>query len=240
MSPALKQGNLPEHVAIIMDGNGRWAEKHGLSRLEGHRAGAANIRRVIEIFSQYSQIKYLTLYAFSTENWSRPETEVTGLFQILTEMADRETSYAQEKNLKFRHLGKFDGLSDKIRQKIQRAVELTKNNTGMVVSVAFNYGGRDEILDAVRSLISQNVPVTHLNETTFSQYLYTAGLPDPDLIIRTGGEIRFSNFLLWQAAYAEFYSTSVPWPDFGKAEIEKALVTYRKRQRRFGSLKPRE
>lgn len=239
MSATTKSSCLPEHVAIIMDGNGRWAQERGLPRLEGHRVGAENIRPVIEIFAEL-HLKFLTLYAFSTENWSRPVEEVTGLLQILGEMIDQEIQHAQEKNIKFQHLGKFDGLPEELKEKIQRAMRLTRNNTGMTVSIAFNYGGRDEILEAVRRLISKNVSIDSINETLFSQHLYTAGLPDPDLIIRAGGEMRLSNFLIWQAAYAELYYTPVLWPDFGRAEIDKALATYSQRQRRFGSLKPGE
>jgi len=222
-----------------MDGNGRWAQKRGRPRLDGHRAGAENIRRVIEIFAE-SHLKFLTLYAFSTENWRRPTEEINGLLQILGDMIDREVQYAQESNIKFRHLGKLGGLPNQIKQKIQRAMILTQDNTGMAVNIAFNYGGRDEILETVRRLVAQNVKVDDINEILFSQHLYTAGLPDPDLIIRTGGEMRLSNFLIWQAAYAELYSTPVFWPDFGRTEIEKALVAYSQRQRRFGSLKPGE
>lgn len=239
MEISIEPSRFPKHVAIIMDGNGRWAQQRGLSRLDGHRAGAENIRRVIEIFTEF-HLKFLSLYAFSTENWRRPAEEVRGLLQISDEMIDREIQYAQKRNIKFRHLGRLDGLPNEIRQKIQRAIELTQNNTGMVINIAFNYGGRDEILEAVRRLVAQNVKVDDINETFFSQHLYTAGLPDPDLIIRTGGEMRLSNFLIWQAAYAELYSTPVFWPDFGRMEIEKALIAYSERQRRFGSLEPGE
>lgn len=228
---------IPTHVAIIMDGNGRWAQQHGLSRLEGHRAGTANLRRVIETFAQYG-VKYLTLYAFSTENWSRPRTEVRGLFHILGDVIERETRALLEKGVRIRHLGRLEGLTPNLRKRVEKAIELTKNNTRITVNVAFNYGGRAEILDAVRSLTAEGIPSEKIDEALFSQHLYTADLPDPDLIIRTAGEMRLSNFLLWQTAYSEYYSTPAFWPDFNEEEIRQALLAYSQRQRRFGGLKP--
>ncbi len=227
---------LPNHVAIIMDGNGRWAAKRGLPRLLGHRAGTDNVRRVVEGFDRY-QVKYLTLYAFSTENWRRPGIEVSGLLRILALMIDRETKALHEKNVRLSHLGRLDELPPELQDKVHRALELTRNNTGMTLSIAFDYGGRAEILDAVCHIIKDRVPSEDITESLFSSYLYTAGVPEPDLIIRTGGEMRVSNFLIWQAAYSEFYSTPMLWPDFGEKEIEKALVAYSRRERRFGGLK---
>jgi undecaprenyl diphosphate synthase len=234
--PAKKIFPLPNHVAIIMDGNGRWAEKRGMPRLFGHRAGTDNVQRVVEAFDRY-QVRYLTLYAFSTENWRRPGVEVSGLFHILAEMIDRETKVLHKKGVKLAHLGKVDELAPELRDKVRKAIELTKNNTGMTLSIAFDYGGRAEILEAVRRIIYDDVPAEDITESLFGSYLYTADVPDPDLIIRTAGEMRLSNFLIWQAAYGEFYSTPTLWPDFGEKEIEKALIAYSQRERRFGGLK---
>jgi len=236
MSP-VHLNNLPQHVAIIMDGNGRWAKHRGLPRLAGHKQGATNAQHVVEIFIEYG-ISYLTLYAFSTENWKRPQAEVNGLFQLLAEKLDEGIRLAQEKGIKIHHLGKLDGLSPKIQHSIKQALELTQNNAGMTLSLALNYGGRDEIVEAMRCLVLSGIPAQKIDESTVSQYLYTAGLPDPDLIIRTGGERRLSNFLTWQAAYAEIYFTPALWPDFDRREIDKALIFYRQRQRRFGSVTP--
>lgn len=224
---------LPVHVAIIMDGNVRWAQQHNLSRLQGHRAGTDNIRRVVETFARY-KIKYLTLYAFSTENWRRPKSEVNELMLILTRVIRRETKAMHEKGVRLRHLGRLDRLSPKLQEQVRYAVDLTKNNTVINLNVAFDYGGRAEILEAVRRLVREGLPLERMDEETFSNYLYTAGLPDPDLIIRTAGEVRLSNFLLWQSAYSEFYSTPVFWPDFDDAEIRKALIAYSERERNFG------
>jgi len=234
--PAKKIFPLPNHVAIIMDGNGRWAEKRGMPRLFGHRAGTDNVQRVVEAFDRY-QVRYLTLYAFSTENWRRPGVEVSGLFHILAEMIDRETKVLHKKGVKLAHLGKVDELAPELRDKVRKAIELTKNNTGMTLSIAFDYGGRAEILEAVRRIIYDDVPAEDITESLFGSYLYTADVPDPDLIIRTAGEMRLSNFLIWQAAYGEFYSTPILWPDFGEKEIDKALIAYSRRERRFGGLK---
>jgi len=228
---------LPQHVAIIMDGNGRWAQQRGLPRIAGHRAGTENIRRVIETFGRYG-VKYLTLYAFSTENWSRPRDEIRGLFRLLGRVIDRETKDLHEKGVRLRHLGRLEGISQRLRDKVQRAIELTKDNTQMTLSICFNYGGRAEIVDAVRRMVADGVIPEAIDEGLIQRYLYTADLPDPDLIIRTGGEMRLSNFLIWQAAYSEYYSTPTFWPDFGEAEIEAALVAYSRRQRRFGRVEP--
>lgn len=223
----------PQHVAIIMDGNGRWAEQHGLPRLLGHEAGGDNIYRVAELFADYG-INYLTLYVFSTENWKRPKDEVSGLLNLLAVKIDSETRAFHKANIKLRHFGKLDGLSPQLRQKVKAAVELTKNNARMTLCLAFDYGSRDEIVEAARRLTTDSVSAISIDEAQFSQYLYSSGIPDPDLVIRTGGEMRLSNFLLWQAAYSELYFTPVLWPDFGQKEIEEALLNYKQRQRRFG------
>jgi len=230
-----KIARLPNHVAIIMDGNGRWARKHGFHRLEGHRAGAENIRPVIKCFNQCN-IKYLTLYGFSTENWDRPEEEVAGLLCLFEESINKYISELHENGIKLNHLGHLEEFPQSLQSAINRTVELTKNNTGMVLSFALNYGGRFEILDAVRRIITEGVPTKNIDEKLFNSYLYTAALPDVDLVIRTSGEYRISNFLLWQSAYSEYYFTDVLWPDFNQEEIEKALQAYSQRQRRFGRL----
>ena len=218
-----------------MDGNGRWAERRGLPRFEGHLAGIKSVRSTVRCLKQY-QIKYVTLYGFSTENWERPKDEVINLFRLLEEVADKEALEFHKLGVKIRHLGRLDDLPRGLRQAINRAIELTKNNTGMTLSLAFNYGGRTEILDAVRAIIAEGVPPQSINEELLNSYLYTSGLPDVDLIIRTGGELRISNFLIWQATYSEYYFTDVLWPDFDEKEIKKALLSYSRRQRRFGGL----
>ena len=229
--------SLPQHVAIIMDGNGRWAQKRGLQRLEGHKQGGLNARQVVEIFREYN-IPYLTLYAFSTENWNRPKEEIEGLFKLLEEKLDEGDEIAREKKIKVRHLGRLEGLPRKIRKRIMKTVKETENNNGMTLCLAFNYGGRSEIIEAVQRIIHNKIDAKKIDESVFSKHLYTESIPDPDLIIRTGGEMRLSNFLTWQSAYAEIYFTPVLWPDFDRKEIEKALASYIRRQRRFGRVDP--
>jgi len=227
---------IPTHVAIILDGNGRWAKQRGMPRIEGHRAGTENVRRVVDVFVRH-KVKYLTLYAFSTENWNRPRSEVRGLFGILAHVIDRESAELHRKGVRLRHLGRIDGLSQELQAKVRRAVELTRNNTTMTLSIAFDYGGRAEILEAIRGIIRTGIAPEDITEALFSSYLYTADVPEPDLVVRTAGEMRLSNFLIWQSAYSEYYSTPTLWPDFDEAEIEKALWTYSQRERRFGGLK---
>lgn len=226
---------LPDHVAIIMDGNGRWAKKRGLSRLEGHRAGVDNVRRIVKSADEYG-VKCLTLFGFSTENWNRPAEEVNGLLRLLEERIDEEALELHKNNVRILHLGRLEELQDSIRSAINRATELTRNNSGMTLGFAFNYGGRGEIVDAVRCLIASGVSPDQVDEKLFTGYLYTAGLPDVDLVIRTSGELRLSNFMMWQAAYSEYYFTSVLWPDFDEEELGKALLSYSQRKRRFGGL----
>ena len=230
-----KVPRLPDHIAIIMDGNGRWAQKRGLPRLEGHQAGVEKVRSVIEYFGRLG-LKYLTLYGFSTENWKRPKEEIDGLFNLLQEAIDKETLELHKNGIRIRHLGRLENLSADLQRAITKAVDLTRDNKGMTVSFAFDYGGRAEILDAVRKIIAKGVPPQKIDEQLFDSYLYTAGLPEVDLVIRTAGELRISNFLIWQAAYSEYYSTKVFWPDFDNKEIDKALLAYSQRQRRFGAL----
>jgi undecaprenyl diphosphate synthase len=226
---------LPQHVAIIMDGNGRWAEKRGLPRLAGHEAGGKNIRPIVKIFADYG-VKHLTLYAFSTENWNRPRTEVAGLLGLLSKKIDQETQAFHRENIRLVHLGRLDRFSQRLKKKVQAAVELTKNNTGLILCLAFDYGGRDEIVQAARHIADAGIPSGNVDESVFARYLYSPDIPDPDLLIRTGGESRLSNFLLWQAAYSELYFTPVLWPDFGRKDVEEALAEYKRRQRRFGRI----
>lgn len=234
-SPEAEKSSLPVHIAIIMDGNGRWAQKRGLPRFEGHKAGVENIRRVIKCLARYG-IEFVTLYAFSTENWRRSKQEVSFLFRLLGRVIDKETQNFHKEGIKINLLGNLEGLSSSLQKKIHNALELTKDNKVMTLSIAFNYGGRAEILKAVTEIIKHRLSPEEISEEVFSRFLYTAGLPDPDLIIRTGGELRLSNFLLWQSAYSEYYSTMTYWPDFGEEEITKALAVYKQRQRRFGGV----
>ncbi|MBI4498354.1 MAG: di-trans,poly-cis-decaprenylcistransferase [Chloroflexi bacterium] len=226
---------LPRHVAIIMDGNGRWAKRRGLPRLAGHRAGTENIHAIVECFLDFG-IEYLTIYAFSTENWLRPAEEVMGLFGILEEVIHHEAYALHRLGVQVRHVGRLEGIKPSLQETIRWATNLTKDNTRMVLSVAFNYGGRRELVDAVRRIVAAGVLPADIDENVVGSYLYTCDIPDPDLIIRTGGEMRLSNFLIWQAAYAEYYATPVFWPDFGPDEVRKALLEYSQRQRRFGAV----
>jgi undecaprenyl diphosphate synthase len=226
---------VPFHVAIIMDGNGRWASKRGLPRIAGHRAGVENIRRVIEACGEYG-VKMLTIYAFSTENWQRPEDEVRGLMQILADVIDERTEEFHRNGIRLRHLGRLEGLSPLLQEKVRRAMDLTASDDRFTLNIAFNYGGRAEIVDAARRLAASGLPPESIDEPVFGQYLYIPDLPDPDLVIRTAGEMRLSNFMLWQAAYAEYYSAPTFWPDFDKRELHKALVEYNHRERRFGKV----
>ncbi len=223
----------PNHIAIIMDGNRRWAEQHGLPRIEGHRAGIKSLRSIMDYLAK-RQLKYLTVYGFSTENWGRSIEEVKGLLQLLEETINKETPELHKRGVRLRHLGRLEELPVGPKQTIIRAAELTENNTGMTFSFAFNYGGRTEIIDAVRRIIAEGTPLKNIDEKLFNNYLYSAGLPDIDLVIRPGGVIRLSNFLMWQTAYSEYYFTDVLWPDFDEKELEKALLSYSQRQRRFG------
>ncbi len=226
---------VPRHVAIIMDGNGRWARQRGLPRLAGHRAGVENIRRIVTECAEQG-IRYLTIYAFSTENWSRPASEVQGLMRIFDEFLDRETMNLHKQGAQIRHLGRLDGISETLKRKVRAAIELTRNNDRITLAVAFNYGGRSEIVDAVRALITEGVAPEAVDEHVIAEHLSTRGMPDPDLIIRTSGEWRLSNFLIWQAAYSEYWTTPVFWPDFSPEHLRQALHDYGQRERRFGGL----
>jgi undecaprenyl diphosphate synthase len=224
---------LPKHVAIIMDGNGRWALSRGLPRLAGHRAGVENLRRIITACVEFG-IPYLTIYAFSTENWGRPPEEVKGLLFILDEVLDRELAELHKQGVRLWHIGRLEGIAPSTQKKVRDAIEYTKNNTRLTLNVAFNYGGRAEIVHAIQQMLADGVTAEQVTDELVSRYLYTAGQPDPDLIIRTAGELRVSNFLLWQGAYAEYYAADVYWPDFDKEEFRRALEHFASRERRFG------
>lgn len=226
---------VPTHIAIIMDGNGRWALSRGLPRLAGHRAGTENLRRVIEACIEFG-VQYLTIYAFSTENWGRPFEEVQGLMRLLEDVIDRELRELDDQGVQIRHLGRLQDLRPSLRAKVLEAIEFTKDNDALVLCVALNYGGRDEIVCAIKNMIASGVSPQEVTDSLVSKYLFTAGMPDPDLIIRTSGELRGSNFLIWQGAYSEWYFTPTFWPDFDRAELARAIEAYQHRQRRFGKV----
>ena len=230
---------IPTHIAVIMDGNGRWATARGLPRLAGHQAGTENLRRVITACVEFG-IQYLTIYAFSTENWDRPNDEVQGLMHILADVIDRELPELNKQGVQLRHIGRLEGLEPALREKVLRAVEETRLNNRLVLNVAFNYGGRDEIVCAIRRIIEEGIPTEKVTAEVVGAHLFTVGVPDPDLIIRTSGEMRVSNFLIWQGAYAEWYVTPTYWPDFDKEELRKAIVAYGSRDRRFGRISSSE
>lgn len=231
--PALRV--LPQHVGIIMDGNGRWARRRGMPRLAGHRAGVENLRRVLRAAVEFG-VPVVTLYAFSTENWTRPEDEVRGLMQLLAEALEKEVDELHKNGVQLRHIGDLTPLSDILKARIKAAIDLTKNNDQLIANIAFNYGGRQEIAEAVRQIVREQIPPEDVTEDVIGAHLYTAGQPPVDLVIRTSGEFRISNFMLWQSAYAEYYISAAYWPDFDKDEFYRALVAYGDRDRRFGGL----
>jgi len=231
---------LPKHVAVIMDGNGRWAKKRHLPRIEGHRAGSKSVKEVVETSARLG-IKYLTLYAFSKENWKRPKKEISTLWRLLEDYLKREDKVLVKNNLQLKVIGQIEEIPAHVRSELNRVEELTKNNTRMAVILALNYGGRAEIVDAVKKImVDKNIGPESINEETFASYLYTAEIPDPDLLIRTSGELRISNFLLWEIAYSEIWFTEAFWPDFRKKHILQAIVDFQKRERRFGDIQPPE
>lgn len=236
----IDKGKLPVHIAIIMDGNGRWAQKKGLPRVMGHKAGMEALKKTVKSCSDLG-IKILTVYAFSTENWNRPQDEVNYLMDLLVEYMRREVNALHKNKVKIKILGEVDMLPDQTRTEIEEAIELTKNNEGLQFNIALNYGGRAEILRACRNLIKDleagNLDMDSADEKVFSNYLYTSNDPDPDLIIRTSGEQRISNFLLWQGAYSELLFVDRLWPDFDEAVLHSAILEYKNRSRRFGALK---
>lgn len=229
----------PQHIAIIMDGNGRWAEARGLPRLEGHKAGTENLRGIIRGCVDHG-VRFLTIYAFSTENWGRPKEEVQGLLTILEDFLDSEIDELCREGVRIRHLGRLEAMPERVRSKVEHSMEVTCTNSRLVLNVAWNYGGRDEIVYAIQHIIQDKIPPENVNEELVSSYLFTRDCPDPDLIIRTSGEMRISNFLIWQSAYTEWYITPTLWPDFNKDELRKAIEIYCQRDRRFGKLSPAE
>ena len=229
----IQPDRLPQHVAIIMDGNGRWAEKRHLPRVEGHRAGIQSVREVLETSARLG-LEVLTLYAFSVENWKRPPSEVSTLMMLLKRYLRSELSTLLENDIRFNVIGRPEGLSPDIRTELDDAARRTAGNQGLLFNIALNYGGRTEIVDAARAAMASGLSAEALDEDRFAQFLYTAGQPDPDLVIRTGGEQRLSNFLIWQSAYAEFYTSSALWPDFGPDAFDAALLEFAGRTRRFG------
>jgi undecaprenyl diphosphate synthase len=226
---------VPRHVAIIMDGNGRWAQKRHMPRLAGHRAGVRNIHRIVRACVDMG-ISMLTVYAFSTENWGRPESEVNGLMAIFADASERETRQLHANGVQIRHVGRMERVPPHLQRAISNAVELTCENSRLTLNFAFNYGGRAEIVDAVKRIMADGISPEAVDEAMVSRYLYTADLPDPDLVIRTAGEMRLSNFLIWQAAYSEYYSTPKPWPDFDEEDLHAAVESYASRHRKFGKL----
>ncbi|MBK9928172.1 MAG: isoprenyl transferase [Anaerolineales bacterium] len=238
-SNTIPADKLPRHVAMIMDGNGRWALSRGLPRLAGHKAGTENLRRVISSTVEFG-VKYLTIYAFSTENWGRPMEEVRGLMSILEDVIDKELAELSKEGVQLRHIGRLERLAPKLQKKVLSAIESTKNNDRLILNIAFNYGGRDEIVNAIQKIINDGIPAENVTDELVNNYLYTAGVPDPDLIIRTSGELRVSNFLIWQAAYSEWYVTPTYWPDFDKEEYRRALETFAQRDRRYGKVSSNE
>ena len=230
---------IPRHVAIIMDGNGRWAISRGLPRLAGHKAGTENLRRIIRATAEFG-IKYLTIYAFSTENWGRPTEEVQGLMGILQDVIDRELNELHQEGVQLRHIGRLERLDTKVQAKVLKAIELTRNNEKLVLNIAWNYGGRDEIVCAIQKIIKDGIAPEDITDELVSRYMFTAGVPDPDLVIRTSGELRVSNFLIWQVAYSEWYVTPTYWPDFDREEYRRALEAYANRDRRYGKVASKE
>mgnify|MGYP001184721779 FL=1 len=235
----IDENKLPRHIAIIMDGNGRWAQRRGLPRVVGHRAGVEALKEIIQASTEIG-IEILTLYAFSTENWKRPKSEIDALMNLLIEYLNKEIKTLHKNNIKIITLGDLYNLPEKPKNAILRAIDLTKNNTGLIVNVALNYGGRSELTHAFKNLLSDVqkgiIQQENINEKIIENYLYTAGLPDPDLLIRTSGELRISNFLLWQLAYTEFWFTDILWPDFKKEHLLEAIFSYQDRERRYGEL----
>lgn len=226
---------IPTHVAIIMDGNGRWALARGLPRMAGHRAGTENLRSIIQACIEFG-IRYLTIYAFSTENWGRPPTEVQGLMKLFESVIDRELQELHDQGVQLRHIGRLDGLKPAFRKKVLQALEYTCDNDRLILNIAFNYGGRDEIVCTIQRIIEDGVKADEVTTDLVKRYLFTSGVPDPDLIIRTAGELRGSNFLIWQGAYSEWYFPPVYWPDFDKEQLRLALDEYSHRERRYGCL----
>ena len=232
-------GRLPTHIAIIMDGNGRWAENRYLPRMAGHRAGTENLRTIIKACVEFG-VKYLTVYAFSTENWKRPQDEIEGLMHILADVLEKEVGELNQQGVCLRHIGRLEKLDSKVQKQINSAIELTKDNKRLIMNIAWNYGGRDEIIYAAQQIIKEKLQPDQIDEGVFSSFLFTHQSPDPDLVIRTSGEMRTSNFLLWQSAYSEWYFTPILWPDFGRDKLKEAIIDFGNRERRFGGRKTKK
>ncbi|HOJ00846.1 MAG TPA: isoprenyl transferase [Anaerolineaceae bacterium] len=230
---------VPRHIAIIMDGNGRWAKARMLPRMAGHRAGAENLRRIITACVDFG-VRYLTIFAFSTENWKRPADEVNGLMEIFADLLEKEVPKLHAQGVQIRHLGSIQELNPTLQRKLQNAIQTTQKNERLILSIALNYGGRDEIIHAVKEIVKKGTPADAIDEQTIKDHLYTRGMPDPDLVIRTSGELRTSNFLLWQTAYSEWLFTETYWPDFNKDHLQKAILEYGTRSRRFGGRTKKE
>lgn len=237
---SLDMENIPKHIAIIMDGNGRWAKKRKLPRTMGHKAGVETIRRVLKEADKLG-VKYMTLYAFSTENWKRPKEEVNALMKLLIQYLRQEINELHKNGVKINVLGDITKLPKECQEEIEKSVDKTKNNVGITMNVALNYGGRDEILRAVKSISEEvlkgNINIEDINDEVMENYLYTKGVPDPDIIIRPSGEQRLSNFLLWQCAYSEFWYSDICWPDFKEEDLHRAIYDFQRRDRRFGGVK---
>jgi len=238
-SSAASELSAPEHIAIIMDGNGRWAKQRGLPRIAGHRAGAESVRRTVEACKNLG-VKYLTLYAFSSENWKRPESEVKALMQLLERFLKEKTKEMMQQNVRLIAIGRTDMLPDKTRAQLDKAIEITADNTALTLNLALSYGSREEIVDATKSIAQKvatgELSIDDIDNSTISNHLYTAGQPDPDLLIRTSGELRLSNFLLWQLSYSEIVILDKFWPDFAESDIYDAVTHFHSRQRRFGAI----
>ena len=232
-------GPVPTHIGFIMDGNGRWAKARGLRRSEGHRQGVENLQRVLEACGEFG-VKHVSIYAFSTENWNRPRAEVSFLMQIIDYYIDRELQNLHEKGVQLRHIGDITVLAPRLQRKIQQAVEKTANNSRLILNVAFNYGGRDDIVRAVKKMMQAGLSPDDVTEDTLNQHLDTAPQPDLDLVVRTAGEMRLSNFMIWQATYAEYYATEKYWPDFDREQLRIAIEHYCNRERRFGKIEENE
>jgi len=228
---------LPKHIAIIMDGNGRWAERHTMGRIAGHRKGAESVRAVVKTCRRIG-IRFLTLYAFSTENWLRPEAEVSALMNLLRQYLEKESREMMQKEIRLRAIGNLDTLEPSVLAKLRETIEMTAGNQGMILNLALSYGGRDEIIEAAKRMVADaqagRIRASEVTKELFAGYLHTSGMPDPDMLIRTGGEYRISNFLLWQMAYTEFFFIDTLWPDFCESDLLKAIVEYQRRERRFG------
>jgi len=235
LSLTLSKENVPKHIAVIMDGNGRWAEKRKLPRVAGHRMGAESVRSVVKACVEFG-VKYLTVYAFSTENWKRPTEEIQFLMGLLSDTINKEIDELDANGVRIRFLGHLNDVPPEVREKIRFSEERTKNNKKLNVQIMLSYGGRAELVDAFKAMNNEQLNNDKINEDTISNHLYTKGIPDPDLLIRTAGEMRISNFLLWQIAYAELYVTLTMWPDFRREHLQKAIRAYQKRKRKFGAV----